>query len=302
MIKRIRKLIERYGAFTFIVRVFHYWMISLIAGIVHWKLKHKLYTYFTKDVRGNKMWLSTHDRGITVDLFINEKREPFFYKEFITHVLKPGQVVIDIGANIGYYALAEAKIVNWVHAIEPVSKNIELLNMNMMLNRCGNVSTYQQAIGNFNGQIDIGISEHSNLCSINNTVNKSGFEVVRINTLDNFISKHNINPDVIRMDVEAYCFHILEGATKALNDGVILCMELHNSKLEEDGVYDQLVHLLKYMGYEIEFASQEPYSMFPDWLRWLDKGFKKGILNVKIDDLLDKKYRRMDGMEVVLRK
>jgi tRNA A58 N-methylase Trm61 len=63
---------------------------------------------------------------------------------------KPGEIVIDVGAHIGYYTLKAARAVGTkgkVIAIEPNPENFHLLRNNVILNRFYNVMTLPIAIG-----------------------------------------------------------------------------------------------------------------------------------------------------------
>lgn len=55
--------------------------------------------------------------------------------------MKPGQMLFDVGANMGQYALIAAKRGLRVHAFEPESQNFALLCRNIGINNLGNVVT-----------------------------------------------------------------------------------------------------------------------------------------------------------------
>jgi FkbM family methyltransferase len=310
LINRNIKQLKRLGFIKYCYSIIYSILTKWIKKYYYNKLQSFNSVYFIKEINNNLILIDTKDKGIAVDLFINKEREPFFRKEFCSNVLKKGQTVIDIGANIGYYALTEASIVGVsgrVYAIEPVSKNIELLINNIKLNNLENINTYQCAIGNYNGNIDIGISEYSNLCSATNKIGILKYETVPIITLDKFITTNKLEqPDVIRMDVEGYETEIIKGAINTLSKGITICMELHNAFLiEYKTEYKVFIKLLKSLGYEIIFASIEPLPVFNNSLRKLDSiiGTKKGIVDIKLDDLLNNpKVNAMDWIEIILKK
>jgi len=73
-----------------------------------------------------------------------EPGETRFFKE----TLRPGQVVLDVGANIGYFTLLFAQQVGprgHVYAVEPEPRNFELLRRNISLNGFANVTAIQRA-------------------------------------------------------------------------------------------------------------------------------------------------------------
>ena len=71
------------------------------------------------------MYLNLDDKGICPDLMVNKTREVFSTAHFQT-IITEDMTIIDIGANIGYYALLESQLAlkGHVFAIEPVRKII----------------------------------------------------------------------------------------------------------------------------------------------------------------------------------
>jgi FkbM family methyltransferase len=64
--------------------------------------------------------------------------------------LQPGDVCLDIGANVGYFTLLAARIVGpsgRVHAFEPEPTNTEQLVEHVRSNNLGNVSVHRVAVG-----------------------------------------------------------------------------------------------------------------------------------------------------------
>lgn len=66
--------------------------------------------YKLEMIQGSRMYLHLRDAGIAKDLIMDKIREPASTKK-IPCLLHKGDIVMDIGANIGYYALMEARIV-----------------------------------------------------------------------------------------------------------------------------------------------------------------------------------------------
>ena len=75
--------------------------------------------------------------------------------------LRPGDTVIDIGANIGCFCVLAARAVGpagRVIAVEPERSTFESLQRNIRLNRCENVDARQLAIGGSSGSVDLHVS------------------------------------------------------------------------------------------------------------------------------------------------
>jgi len=92
-------------------------------------------------VMGHKMYLA-QNRYVSKQLVrhgIHEKNETNLVKSKI----KEGEIVVDIGANIGYYTLIFAKLVGTsgkVFAFEPEPHNFHLLQKNLKANSYQNVT------------------------------------------------------------------------------------------------------------------------------------------------------------------
>ena len=68
---------------------------------------------------------------------------------FVNKYTKKGMTVIDVGANIGVYTLYFSKLVRSegnVYSFEPAEGNYNLLQNNIQLNNCNNVTTYYNAV------------------------------------------------------------------------------------------------------------------------------------------------------------
>lgn len=133
---------------------------------------------------------------------------------------KHSNVIFDIGANTGVYALI-AKAVNPnsnVYAFEPVSRVYEKLKDNIALNGY-NIQAFDSAVSNYDGEAVIFDLPTEHVYSV--TVNKNlSTEVPTIETkvttvrLDTFIESNQIpHVDLIKIDVETHEPEVLEGYT-----------------------------------------------------------------------------------------
>jgi FkbM family methyltransferase len=190
------------------------------------------------------MYLDTEDEGIGKELIEKGIRERFSVA-CMRKILRPDMSVLDIGANIGFYAFIEALRVKQVHAVEPVEYNFKLLEKNIGLNNFKNISTYRLAIGGTTGMVKIHTSTRCNWATIveerQRTQDyserwarfKKGSEIVPISKLDDFIDKYSISKvDLIRMDVEGAEIEIIAGGRETIKNmakGSYLVIEIHSS-------------------------------------------------------------------------
>lgn len=237
LFRRVRKILKKKGMGELICRVkkaVKRELILLPRNMRWWRLKRGIKNrYIERNVQGSVMLIDSSDPGVSRGILLHGIHEPE-NTERIRREISPGDVVVDIGANIGYFALLEAKAVSEtgrVYAIEPEGDNFELLKKNVGLNGYSNIECYNMAIGNVNGTSKFYISEEGrNWHSMNENspaaIHGRCIEV-RTCTLDEFL-KGKRPVDVIRMDIEGYESVVIGGMKKTLtNRNVKLFVELH---------------------------------------------------------------------------
>jgi len=194
-------------------------------------------SYNIKEILGSKMFLIKGDGGVSKQLIKHEIREVGATKETIK-ILKPGMICIDIGSNLGYYALLEAKLVGkdgFVYAIEPIEENVIALINSVALNGYKNIKVYKCAIGSSNSIQKMIVSHKSNLGTLvirsKNIKHAKAIIKVKTITLNNFCKRLNIRKiNFLRMDVEGYEVEIIKGMNKTIKlmpKGSILSIEIH---------------------------------------------------------------------------
>jgi FkbM family methyltransferase len=183
-----------------------------------------------KEIQGSRMYLDMRDKGVSRELALMGIREALFTKT-LQGALREGDCVVDIGANIGYYALMAARLVGprgKVYAIEPVPHNMGLLEDSIRLNKYGNIETFPLAMGESDGIAKLYLSDHPNWSSFYRPRRVTGQIDIQINSVDSFLQGRR-PPDVIRMDVEGYEYEILMGMSELLASGrpLRLFIEFH---------------------------------------------------------------------------
>lgn len=172
------------------------------------------------------------ESSIFKQLALDKTREKEATKVMMEFI-KPGDIILEAGANIGYYALMEAKILNGngkIFAIEPEPHNFELLNKNIRLNNFENiVETSQLAFSDTTGNLPFYVSKHSNLHSFIKPKKEFSILSIATKTIDDFISDKKEKINFIRMDVEGYECKIIKsmGSFLKQNGPLKLFIELH---------------------------------------------------------------------------
>ena len=148
------------------------------------------------------------DKLDNLHLSINKDWEPF-QTNIIEKLVKKGEVVFDIGANIGFYTLLFSKLVGEngkVYAFEPDPETFSLLKRNIGENNINNVVLINKAVSNKEEKIDFYILES----------NTSGNSVFKEN-LDKVASK-SIKVDFVKLDIEGSELKALQGMSKILKN------------------------------------------------------------------------------------
>jgi FkbM family methyltransferase len=176
-------------------------------------LEKSLKTEFTT-IQGSKMFL---DPGDSLDLSING-----VYGELDTKIIrdniKEGDIVIDVGANIGYYTLIFAQLVGAsgkVFAFEPEPKNFEILKKNIEVNNYQNIIAEQKIVSDESGMVKLFIAEQGIVGHrIQQKTDSQKFIEVESIILDNYLKNLNLSEKInfIKIDVEGAEVKVLEGS------------------------------------------------------------------------------------------
>lgn len=210
-------------------------------------------------INGSKMILDPGiDDGLCRYLLIAGRREAYA-TELMARELADARVVLDVGANIGYYALLQAKMLagrGRVLAVEPVPDAVALLKENIALNGYTNVDVFQTAIGDRNGTARMYVGKWLNRSQLEEVGSIPGDLISReietpMMTLDEFLADKP-HPDIVRMDVEGYEYNILKGMERTLARGLPLriFVEFHFRFMGREKS-EYLLRMLKAHGFEI---------------------------------------------------
>jgi FkbM family methyltransferase len=132
--------------------------------------------------------------------------------------LRPGDLFIDGGANVGIYSILASALGAHVVAVEPAKDVIPLLEENIQLNNA-NVEIVQAALGDAPGMANftVGLDQE-------NKLDPAGETPVQVITLDDVIGDRCIAG--MKLDLEGAELGALLGATNALREKRIALIQL----------------------------------------------------------------------------
>ena len=253
-------------------RVDGYGLFNLVFGHLKWLLI-SIYKKFSKNqfqevtVYNSKMIVDLYDDGLSKQLLKYGARE-LDHKYLLEMILKPGTFVLDIGANIGYYALLENELIGSegkLVCIEPSPSNVSLLTKNMKLNNLHDVTIVEGAISQSSGKKAFYLSHESNLNTFHNygTVEKhlSGEQIeVSTYSVPDLISKLDISEPLglIRMDVEGHEVEVISGmmnGIKSSNLAPTIIFETHISRYSHENNMANILKELFQNGYSVPWGA-----------------------------------------------
>jgi FkbM family methyltransferase len=138
---------------------------------------------------------------------------------FTLHFLRPDDLFLDVGANIGSYTLLASGLCKAITiAFEPDPQTMMLLRRNIDLNNLhGRVVLEQAAVGAEEGKVEFTVG----LDTCNHLAKGNGGQTQRVSmrTLD---SVTYLNPPtMIKVDVEGYEADVFQGARAMLNEPML---------------------------------------------------------------------------------
>lgn len=186
------------------------------------------------EIKGQRLHLDPADSN---RLSIRGDYEPF-ETELVERLLGPGEIAIDLGANVGYYTLLMARAVGEmgkVYAFEPDPGNYALLRENVQWNGHQNVVTEKLAVSNMSGPAQLHKEAFNDATpSLWRSDHCRSSVEVQCARLDDYFESHaddGVRIRLIKMDIEGAEALAIEGMTRLLEDNpavVILTEYLPN--------------------------------------------------------------------------
>jgi FkbM family methyltransferase len=217
-------------------------------------------------VQGHRMWL---DRNDTLELATREVYEPF-ETEIVLREVRRGEVVLDVGANIGYYTLLMARLTGpsgRVFAFEPDAANFQLLEKNVRQAAYAHVVTVNKAVSDRCGEArlylhDANAGDHR-VYDSNDGRPSVGIQAVAV---DDFLAPQLCPVHFIKMDIQGAEMHALRGMQRLIreNAGIKLLTEFWPTGLTRSGADPRgFLRLITELGFVIYDVSANPAPARP---------------------------------------
>lgn len=170
-------------------------------------------------------------------------------------VLRPNDVVWDIGSSVGLFAVHAASRVKSVVAFEPDPVTFETLCANVALNGMTNrVTTIQAAIGACAGTLELqSDGDRGRSPSLADIGLHHGSVSVDVRSIDDMIRAGSPVPNVLKIDIEGGEYDALRGGSEFLKSEQrprLILLEVHPEYLKSFGAEaEDVLNILKDAGY-----------------------------------------------------
>jgi FkbM family methyltransferase len=178
--------------------------------------------------------------------------EVFLNKHYTSsgQVIRAGDTVVDVGANIGCFSLLASQLVGpagRVIALEPDPQTFAQLEANIKLNNATNIAPYCLALGESCGEATIFRHPNSLFSSLYDVVDGHRTDaeevVIKSLTLEAFFNEHNIDQcQYLKLDCEGAEYAIVRSLSAELAERIEqITMEVHSISGESEAELDQAI-------------------------------------------------------------
>lgn len=196
-----------------------------------------------------KLILNRH--SYLAKLLIND----FEFEElaFVRALLRRGDFVLDVGANVGVYSLLSSDYIGHqgkVYAFEPVPDTCAELRKNVALNHLSNVSIHALAVSDMSRE-DLKIHTHPSGYDVFDSAltipENAKVVTVKTITIDDFVEVHAVDISrlsLVKIDTEGWEINVLRGAVKLVEAGlsVAFLVEFAAAKEASSSARNKLVY------------------------------------------------------------
>lgn len=178
------------------------------------------------DLRCEKYyWLGTHERSLM---------------RLLEREVSAGATVWDIGAHIGYVALALGRFTGpagRVYAFEPLPENLRRLRANLAANGAHHIEARGVALSDRRGVARMALSSSTLMASIVPGVEDADEVLVPTDTVDGLVAGGLRAPALLKIDVEGAEALVLRGGRETIAmHRPLLALEIHSAEAGRDAI------------------------------------------------------------------
>lgn len=197
-------------------------------------------------VNHSKLLVSQGMTGATGNIYCG--LHEFEDMAFLLHLLRPDDLFIDVGANVGSYTVLAAAVCRAACiSIEPIPSTFKHLTENIQLNAIsGKVTAKNVGAGSQKESLKFTADQDTtNHVLAKNEETSANVIAVEVDTLDHIVG--HLNPTLIKIDVEGFELEVLQGGSQVLKTGSLLALIIEKNENHNRYGHD-LTHLKKILG------------------------------------------------------
>lgn len=169
-------------------------------------------------------------------------------QEALVRLLRPGDILYDIGANVGFFSLIGARLVGptgHVYAFEPAPENVATLKENAARNGFTNVTVLAKAAAASSGPGTLVLSDIPTVAWLsrdNEDEAQRPTLPVELSAVDDLVASGEVAPPaVVKIDVEGAEIDVITGMTATIGKHrpIILC-EMHGTNKDFGALMEKL--------------------------------------------------------------
>lgn len=212
-------------------------------------------------IRDKPFLMNLYNDGDLISNTINKTGvwEPIITKRFLNIMndnKNDAAIIVDVGANIGYYSLLSASNGYEVHAFEPDNNNYTKFTDSISINNFNKIHLHNRAVSNksnerlFLNRVPGPIVNHGCLSLIDMNINNKSEENVCLTVKLDDIIQADKEILILKIDVEGFEPEVIEGSKQLLENGRILNIFIEiTTKFRNKNDYMRMVFSLMKYGY-----------------------------------------------------
>ncbi|GAA4854137.1 FkbM family methyltransferase [Luteimonas vadosa] len=247
-------------------------------------------------IEGSRLIVRPGQTGLTGNIYCG--LQEFAEMGYLLHVLRPGDLFVDIGANLGSYTILASAVVGAdTICVEPVPDTYAALIENVRVNGAEErVTCIQAAVGAREGTswFSTGLGPGNHM--IQGAEGGAGGLEVETMTLDRLLE--GVHPALIKIDVEGFETEVIEGGAETLSRPSLhsVIMELNGSGNAYGFDEDRVLQTMRAHGFSL--CTYDPLQRRVDALPILDPALDNCIF---IRDVALARARTLDSRQYQIR-
>ncbi len=190
-------------------------------------------------VNQTKLWVENGMTGATGNVYCG--LHEFEFMGFALHLLRPKDLFVDVGANVGSYSILAASLGARCIAFEPILKSYQALSRNISNNQLEALITpYFMALGEYEQTVKM-VSHLDTLNHIieqDTVIDQKNVVMVQTDMLDHMI-EHDTLITLLKIDTEGYEDKIIRGSKYFLAQDAIWAIIVETGNLEVHEIMKQ---------------------------------------------------------------